>query len=69
MNNIPFWLVWDPNGNAPTVKHETQKSAENEAERLARLNPNQCFYVLMPTCEIKRNDLIITRFENEDVPF
>ena len=39
-------MVWNPQGSAPTYKHETEASAIAEAERLARLNRGQQFYVL-----------------------
>lgn len=33
-----FWLVWNPEGRAPTVKHHSRQLATQEAERLARAN-------------------------------
>lgn len=41
-----IWLVWNPNGRAPTCKHESKSSAKREAERLATLNVEQEFYVV-----------------------
>lgn len=41
-----FWMVWCPTGRAPVVKHDTEESATCEAERLARANRGQEFYVL-----------------------
>lgn len=41
-----FWLVWNPEGRAPTYQHDSEESARSEAERLAKLNPGQSFYVL-----------------------
>lgn len=49
----PFWLVWNPQGGSPTFKHPTFDSAKAEAERLAKLHPNQSFYVL-GTCGLAR---------------
>lgn len=40
-----YYIVGEGKG-APTIKHETQKYACNEAERLAKLNPNVNYYVL-----------------------
>lgn len=42
----PFWLVWNPEGNAPTKRHLTEQSAINEAERLARQCRGKRFTVL-----------------------
>lgn len=41
-----FWMVWNPNRNQPVYRHDTEASAETEAERLARLNPGEQFFVL-----------------------
>ncbi|WP_370601141.1 hypothetical protein [Pseudomonas nitroreducens] len=50
-----FWMVWNPQAYAPTVKHPTYQAAEAEAERLARSNPGQDFYLLQAT-QIRRVD-------------
>lgn len=44
--NGRFWMVWNPVGRQPTFKHPCQESARREAERLARLYPNERFWVL-----------------------
>ena len=42
-----YWFVHKPvSGNAPKVKHESYKSAADEARRLAQLNPGVTFFVL-----------------------
>lgn len=41
-----FWMVWCPQGSAPTHRHSSQGSAVTEAERLARTQPGREFYVL-----------------------
>jgi hypothetical protein len=41
-----FWMIWNPEGNMPRFCHDTEAAAETEAERLARLNPGQSFYIL-----------------------
>lgn len=41
-----FWMVWSPQGRAPTVQHRHPDDAEQEAKRLARLNPGCQFYTL-----------------------
>lgn len=44
-----FYLIWNPEGRAPTFRHATAASAKAEAERLSRAHPNQSFYVLRTT--------------------
>lgn len=46
MDSKKFWFVWNPQGRAPTYKHETRESAEAEATRLACLNEGETFVVL-----------------------
>jgi hypothetical protein len=41
-----FWMVWNQNGQAPTRVHHRRKSAVKEAERLARKQPSDRFFVL-----------------------
>ena len=43
-----FWLVWNPEGNAPRRVHRTKESAEAECVRLAEAHPDQIFFVLEP---------------------
>lgn len=50
-----FWMVWNPEGNAPRFKHDTIAAAVTEAERLARLNRGAEFYVLMAV-EVRQVD-------------
>lgn len=42
-----FWMVWSPQGNPPTRKHDTEEGAIREAERLARVTPDAEFIVLV----------------------
>lgn len=44
-DNGKFWMVWSPNGRAPTHQHPTLDSAETEAKRLAA-QTGQSFAVL-----------------------
>ena len=41
-----FWMVWCPNKNQPTYRHDTEAAAETEAERLAKANPGEHFIIL-----------------------
>ena len=41
-----FWIVWNPRGDNPQVKHDTMTDAQCEAIRLAKHNPGENFYVL-----------------------
>lgn len=48
MSYVLFWMVWCERGgtSAPTVKHHSRSDAVKEAERLARLNPGNRFWIL-----------------------
>ena len=48
MSRPPFWLVWNPSGRIPRFEHYSYESARQEAERLARQNPGDLFYILCP---------------------
>lgn len=41
-----FWVVWNDRQYPPTRKHWTLEEAQDEAERLARNNPGEWFYIL-----------------------
>ena len=41
-----FWMVWSPSGGAPHRQHLTRSEADDEATRLARVNPGRMFLVL-----------------------
>ena len=65
-----FWLVWNPNGHAPTRTHETRRSAELEAERLARMNRGQRFIVLQSISERIVDDMkVVEHVADRDIPF
>ena len=67
IHETPFWLVWDPQGRAPTHKHQNEGLAQIEAERLARQNPGHQFYVLQPIMVVQRQDIVTKRFSR--IPF
>lgn len=45
-NNESFYVVWNPGGDAPFVRHGSVEKAREEARRLALLNPSAEFFVL-----------------------
>ena len=63
-----FWIVWNPQGRNPTHRHGSEFSANNEAERLARLNPGQVFIVLRAVGARMVNDMQRVSFV-EEAPF
>jgi hypothetical protein len=67
-----FWLVWNPQGHAPTRDHPTRQSAEHEAERLARANRGQRFIVLRSESERVVDDVRVIAHvsdEHDEAPF
>ena len=44
---VPFWIVWCPDGATPPKHcHTSEAFAEDEARRLARVNPGKVFFVM-----------------------
>jgi hypothetical protein len=41
-----FWVVWNPAGHTPLIRHTSEKVAKTEALRLASANPGKQFHVL-----------------------
>lgn len=64
-----FWLVWNPQGHAPTRQHENKASAEREAERLARAIRGQRFIVLQSIGERVVDDVQVIEHVGDDLPF
>lgn len=64
-----FWMVWNPQGHAPTKDHGTKDSAEREAERLARLNRGQRFIVLQSIGECVVDDVQFIRHVGDELRF
>lgn len=63
-----FWMVWSPQGHAPTVKHLSEDAAVTEAMRLARTNPGREFYVLTAQLKYVKDDVRCVRLEPQ-MPF
>lgn len=62
MRPQPFFLVWNPERGAPTIKQPSYSVAEAEAKRLARMTPGESFFVLAAVAEAKKVDVGLTRF-------
>ena len=70
----PFWCVWSPQGRSPTYRHDSELSALMEAKRLAKLNPEQSFYVLEAVSHVIVDPVTVTRITHRhqddfQVPF
>ncbi len=55
-----FWMVYNPRHSAPRVQHPTHEAAVAEAQRLARLQPDDTFYVLAVSAIVKAEVSIST---------
>lgn len=75
MNDVtkhdPFWIVWSPTGDRPPrYRHETERSATAEAERLAQARPGCTFIVLASVCARRFGVMeCIDLRGSDDVPF
>ena len=67
-SDAEFYVVWNPNGGNPTMRHGALSSAINEAERLARQCGGQKFYVLKAVTVSTKNDVRTERLF-EEAPF
>jgi len=52
-----FWMIWNKGNRGPTIQHPTENAARSEAERLARFNPGQKFYLLSAIDCCRVNDI------------
>lgn len=60
--NIEFFIVWNPAGDNPAMRHGTREKAQVEADRLARMNPGEEFYVLKAETMVEASAIRRTRF-------
>lgn len=69
--NKRFWMVWNPNGRAPTYRHLTEDEALKEAERLtnAAMHGADVFYVLEAKHRIRIADRPVEKTELANEPF
>lgn len=63
-----FWLVWNQDGRVPRFRHKDKLAAEREAERLARMNPGERFYLCYVESYVVAGELTTVKLK-EDVPF
>lgn len=66
MSEEQFWAVWNPAHGEPTVRHSSFEIAKAEAERLARFNPGQKFYVLAACGVARRVDVTFEPITADD---
>lgn len=64
-----FWLVWNPDGRAPTYKHHSVENAKAEAKRLAISNPGQEFFVMASIVGYTLPQPQPVEIEIDEIPF
>lgn len=66
-----FWMVWRHNGNTPTYQHQDKASAVLEAQRLAKNNPGETFFVLKTTAAFVADLQPVKELKivKDDIPF
>jgi hypothetical protein len=74
MKLTKFWMVWNPQGNAPRYQHGSKSSADTEALRLARQHRGQQFIVLKAVggaCsqEAPIEPIMFVAGASDDIPF
>ena len=74
MKLTKFWFVWNPAARAPQHRHGSKAGAQQEAERLAHLNPGQQFIVLKAVGGAIVQERPVERIEfeapsDDDIPF
>lgn len=71
MDKHQFWLVWHEDGGHPRYRHSSKQSALDEATRLAKLTPGECFFVLKATAGVIADEPVVNRvkFIEDPIPF
>ena len=66
-----FWMVWRANSPTTRYRHSTKSEAEQEAERPAKLNPGERFFVLKSVVGMVAEAPKVTRLKltNDEIPF
>lgn len=65
METNTFWIVWNPRGAKPTVRHDSKGKAVAEAQRLARAHNSHEFVVLEAIESYQVSDLVRTVFTDD----
>lgn len=55
-----FWVVWNPKGYCPSVRHGSECEALAEAKRLASRQPQDQFFVLCAQLEVTAKVQLVT---------
>lgn len=55
-----FWMVWNPKGYSPQVKHGSECEAAAEARRLAAKQPQDAFYVVAAMQKVTAKVQVVT---------
>ena len=69
MPKTEFWLVWCEEAQSPKVRHQSALEAGVEAERLARKNPGQRFYILRCREYVTFNPAPVQWTKLDELPF
>ena len=74
MSRTRFWMVWNPDGRGPRYEHMSRSNADREAQRLARENPGQEFYVLKAVAGFVTQhqpveSIKLRKPQEDDIPF
>lgn len=60
-----FWCVWREFSVRPIVKHDSERSARLEAERLAKNHPDTPFYVLKAVGVATNRTVVFEKIGND----
>lgn len=66
-----FWMVWHEDGGSPRCRHTSKQAALDEATRLAKLTPGECFFVLKATAGViaKEPEVQSVKLTIDPIPF
>jgi hypothetical protein len=67
-NEEGFYVVWQPGGGNPRMRHDSRAVATQEAERLAAANPGREFFVL-EAISVSQSKTVTTERLSTPIPF